>query len=103
MWIVWLILSNAGIFWLEYLYRSGKYPNFVVALPEILLPVLVSQMGLFYAFRQAPSLFICGSVFTLMNIALRLVNNHRLGETLNNYNIAGIALLVVSVILIKKP
>lgn len=102
-WILWLLVSNIGIFWLEHLYRSGKYPSYWVALPEILIPVLVSQAGLFYGFRSAPSLFVCGAAFTLMNVLLRLINSYRLGENLNVYNYTGIFLLVVSVFLIKKP
>ena len=101
MWIFWVLVANAGIFWVEHAYRSAKYGNFFLALPYIALPVIVSQAGLFYAFRQAPSLFLCGAVFTLVNVALRTINAYRLGEAPNIYNWAGIALLCISVILLK--
>lgn len=102
-WVLWLVVSNIGIFWLEHLYRSGKYPSYWVALPEIILPVLVSQAGLFYGFKLAPSLFFAGALFTLMNVSLRVINTYRLGENLNAHNYIGIILLVIAVFLIKKP
>ena len=100
-WLCWIVLSNLGIFWIEYVYRSGKYDSFMEALPFICVPVFVSQMGLFYGFRGASSLFMAGAAFTLINTALRLVNAMRLGETLNTYNYAGIVLLLVATFLIK--
>lgn len=100
-WTLWIVLSNLGIFWIEYVYRSGKYDSFTQALPFICVPVLVSQLGLFYGFRGASSLFMAGAVFTGINVALRLINTMRLGETLNAYNYAGILLLLVATFLIK--
>lgn len=101
VWIIAIAVSNAGIFWLEYVYRSARYDNFIQAVPYIIVPVLVSQAGLFYSFRLAPSIFLCGAVFTLANVGLRVVNAYRLGETPNMYNWCGILCLVVSVILLK--
>jgi len=100
-WILWIVVSNLGIFWIEYAYRSAKYDNFMEALPFIVIPVFVSQAGLFYGFRTAPSLFLCGAVFTLMNVVLRTVNAYKLGEIPNAYNWTGILFLCVSVVLLK--
>lgn len=100
-WIFWLFVSNAGIFWLEYVYRSARYGGFFESLPYITLPVLVSQMGLFYCFRDAPSLFFAGAVFTLSNVILRIVNTYLLGEHLSPINWFGVALLVIATVLIK--
>jgi len=100
-WICWIVVSNIGIFWIEYAYRSSKYDSFIEAIPYIAVPVLISQAGLFYGFRAAPSLFLCGAVFTLMNVALRVINAFRLGEAPNIYNWCGIAMLCVAVILLK--
>lgn len=100
-WIARVVVANVGIFWIEHAYRAAKYASFFHALPYIALPVLVSQAGLFYGFRQAPSLFLCGAVFTLINVALRVVNAFRLGEVPNAYNWAGILALVAAVILLK--
>lgn len=101
MYLLWLLVANAGIFWIEHVYRAGKYASFIEALPFIAIPILMGQVGLFYGFRQAPSLLFAGALFTLMNVMLRLVNTYRLGETLNYYNWLGVALLVASTILLK--
>jgi len=101
MWLIAIGIANVGIFWLEYVYRSARYDNFIQSVPYIIIPVLVSQAGLFYSFRLAPSIFLCGAVFTLVNVGLRVVNAYRLGEIPNMYNWLGIAFLVVSVILLK--
>lgn len=100
-WLCWIVLSNFGIFWIEYVYRSGKYGSFLEALPFICIPVFVSQLGLFYGFRGASSLFVAGAAFTVINVALRFVNTFRLGETLNTYNYIGILMLIVATFLIK--
>ena len=100
-WLVWLLLANAGIFWLEYIYRNGTYDSFIQASPYIVAPIVVSQAGLFYGFRGAPNLLLAGAVFTLMNLALRVVNSYRLGEHLNIYNWLGVLLLIVAMFLLK--
>jgi len=100
-WVLWLLISNAGIFWLEYAYRTSRYESFMVALPYIIFPILIGQVGLFYAFRTAPSLFVCGVVFTIVNVGLRLINSYYIGEHLNVWNWFGIVLLVCSLILLK--
>lgn len=100
-WIAWIFLANAGIFWLEYVYRNGTYNSFMQALPFTLLPMILGQVGLFYGFRTAPNLLLAGAVFTVVNVSLRLVNSYRLGEYLNGYNWAGVVLLLIATILLK--
>lgn len=100
-WVLWLCLSNAAIMLLEYLYRSGHYSSFLNALPYIALPMLISQAGLFYGFRGASSIFIAGAMFTLVNVILRVINSYILQEPPNIYNWTGLALLVVSIFLLK--
>lgn len=100
-WLLWLLLANGGIMWLEYQYRAGHYVSFLSALPYIILPILCGQVGLFYGFRGAPSIFLAGAVFTIVNVALRTINSFLLGEIPNLYNWLGIALLVVSTLLLK--
>ncbi len=100
-WLMWIVLSNIGIFWIEYVYRTGKYDSFFVALPYLVVPILTSQLGLFYGFRYAPTLFLAGAMFTLINVFLRIINTFRIGEGLNGYNWLGVLFLCVSVILLK--
>lgn len=101
MWILWILLANAGIMWLEYVYQTATYSSFLTALPYIVVPILVGQVGLFYGFRSAPNLFFAGAVFTLVNVGLRIINTYIIGESLNWYNIAGVGCLVLSTILLK--
>lgn len=99
--IFWLLFANAGIMWLEYSYRSGSYASFWVALPYIIIPIMVGQIGLFYGFRGAPNLFFAGALFTLINVGLRIVNSFILGEIPNAWNWLGVALMIVSLFLLK--
>ena len=101
MWILWLLIANGAIMWLEFSYRAGTYNSFFVALPYTIVPILLGQCGLYYAFRLAPSLLICGAAFTLVNVGLRVVNTYRLGEVINMYNWLGILFLIVSMFLLK--
>lgn len=101
MWILALLLANGAIMWLEYAYRAGTYTSFFVALPYTIVPILLGQLGLYYAFRLAPSLLLAGAAFTLVNVALRVVNTYRLGEAINTYNWLGIMFLIVSMFLLK--
>lgn len=101
MYILWLLLANVGIYWLEYVYRSGQYGSFVQALPYIVVPILMGQCGLYYGFRTAPSLLFAGALFTTINVLLRIVNSYRLEENLNLWNWLGVVLLVVSTLLLK--
>lgn len=101
MWIFWLFLANFAIMWLEFTYRAGTYNSFFAALPYTIVPILLGQIGLYYAFRLAPSLLVAGASFTLINVALRVINTYRLGEVINGYNWLGIAFLIVSMFLLK--
>lgn len=101
MWLAWIGLANVAIFWLEYIYRQGHYGSFWQALPYTVVPIFMGQIGLYYGFRLAPNLLLAGAAFTLMNIALRVVNSYRLGEYLNYYNWAGVVLLVIAMFLLK--
>lgn len=98
-WLLGMVVGNAGVMWLEWCYRVGRYDNFVSAMPSIIIPVLIAQAGLFYGFRTAPSLLLAGAVFSLLNIGLRAVNVYLLGETLNWYTWTGIVLLISATVL----
>jgi hypothetical protein len=100
-WFLWVLLSNGGIMWLEYQYRNGTYNHFFPALPYIFIPILMGQVGLFYGFRGAPNLLLAGATFTVINVALRIVNSYLLGEAPNLYNWTGVVLLVIATLLLK--
>jgi len=101
IWLFWLLGANVCIAVVESIYRGAFYHSFWIALPYIFIPMMLGQLCLFYGFRQGPSLFVCGSVFTLINVVFRIVNTYRLHEALNMYNWLGVAFLAASVLLLK--
>lgn len=101
MWILWIVLSNVSVTYLEWVYRTGKYPSFIESLPYIILPILVTQLGLFYGFKQAPSLFLCAAVFTTINTVLRVATVLYIGEQMQPINWLGVMFLFIGVVLLK--
>lgn len=97
----WLLLANGGIFWLERVYRIGQYGSFWQALPFIILPILLGQLGLYNGFHTAPSIFVAGIMFTVVNQVLRIVNALILGETVTIYQVVGITLTIIASYVVK--
>lgn len=101
MWILWIVLSNISVTYLEWAYRTAKYPEFFTSLPYIIIPILCTQLGLFYGFRQAPSLFLCAAVFTTINTLMRVATVIYLGEKMLLINWLGVAVLFAGVMMLK--
>jgi hypothetical protein len=101
MWIFWIVLSNVSVTYLEWAYRTARYPEFFGALPYIIFPILITQMGLFYGFRNAPSFFLCAAVFTTINTVFRIAMAMYIGERMLAVNWFGVLFLFVGVLLIK--
>lgn len=101
MWFIWILIANAGIMYLEHVYRNGAYTSFVTALPYTIIPILMGQVGLFYGFRGAPNLLFAGAIFTVVNVGLRIVNSYLLHEVPNWYQWAGVVLLITATFLLK--
>lgn len=100
-WLLWIILANVSVLYLEWAYRVAKYPDFVQALPYIALPVLFTQLGLFYGFRLAPSLFLGATAFTLINTLARVCVVLYIGEKMLPVNWIGVLFVCVGVLLLK--
>lgn len=100
-WLLWLLLANVAIAFVEWSYRVARYSTFLDALPYTIIPILIGQIGLFHGFRGASSLFVAAAVFTLCNVLLRVFVTYYIGETLNIANWCGVVLLVVAVLLLK--
>ena len=100
-WFLWIVLSNIGIAIIEFIYRTSRYNSFIEALPYIIVPILIGQVGLFYGFRAAPSLLLAGAVFTAINVSIRVCTSLYVGESLNLYNWAGVILLFTATVLLK--
>lgn len=101
MWLAWTFLANVSLLFVEYIYRKGEYPSFFEALPYIVIPIMLGQVGLFHAFRMAPSLLLATAVFTLMNNLCRIVSVQRLGESICAWNYLGVAFMCVGVFLLR--
>lgn len=102
-WFWWILLANGAIFFLEYVYRKGEFSSFLSALPYVIIPIMIGQLGLFYGFRVGglKTLVLAGAVFTLMNSVLRLANSLILGEKLGVLSFVGVFVLAVGTILLS--
>lgn len=100
-WLLWLVLASVSATGVEYTYRAASFNSFFGAAPYLCIPICCVQFGLFYGFRSAPSLFLASSVFTLFCVTMRVGSSYYLGESLSWFNWIGVALLVVSVTLLK--
>jgi uncharacterized membrane protein len=100
-WVCWILIANASVLYLEWAYRIAKYPSFWQALPYVAIPVLTTQLGLFYGFRQAPNLFLCAATFTVINTVSRVATVIYIGEKMSLANWAGVVFLLIGVILLK--
>lgn len=97
IWILWIIFACVAIFFLEYMYRIGHYDSFLQALPTLIIPMLIGQMGLFYGYRLAPSFLLAAIIFTLINQGTRPINIYLAGEHLTIYGWLAILCVVVGV------
>ena len=86
---------------LEYVYRIGWATSFWGSLHILIIPIMLGQLGLFYGFRLAPSLFLAGAVFSLMNLVLRSINVIVLKETFGWYQVVALILMVIATLLFK--
>lgn len=97
-WILWILLANISIAVIEYFYRIGRFETFWQALPFLIVPIIMGQIGLFYGFRAggASTLIHAGIVFTLMNLLFRLANTWLVGEVITSNTIIAIILTGVA-------
>lgn len=99
-WLLGIFTANFGIFGLEWIYRTSKFPDFSSALfgsPFFIPLILLGQFGLFWGFRGggASSLIYAGIVFTVMNLAFRIVNTYVfIGESVSPYTWGALFLMV---------
>jgi len=100
-WVLWLGMSNIGISVIEYVYRTSRFETFFAALPYIIVPILLSQWGLYNGFAKCESLILAGATFTAINLILRIIVSYYIGEHLNCYNFVGLLLFFISLLLIK--
>ncbi len=102
-WFVWSILSNLAIAVIEYLNRTGGFAHPGEAFLRTGWLIVVAQVGLFYAWRDAPSFMVAWAMFTAGNIGLRVLSAHFLvGERLTMHVAFGIGLVLLGGHLVRQ-
>lgn len=95
-WWLWGLVANLAIGVVEYVNRTGGYSSFWAALPVTAAPLVLAQIGLFYCWKDAPSMMMGWAVFTLGNVVIRLLSVRFLvGETLSPLVLLGVVLIVL--------
>ena len=102
-WVAWSLVANVAIIGLEYMYRMVDYRSFWDGLPHFVLPILATQLALYYMFKDAPSYLLAWAAFTVGNTVLRLMSNHWfIGDKMNWMIMAGVSVIVLGTFLIKE-
>jgi len=101
----WLIASlgaNLAINAIEYLNRTGGFATPIDAFKVTAPLIILAQIGLFYAWKGAPSMMVAWAVFSSANCVVRLLSNHYLvGEPLAWQGWAGVAVMFGGMWLVK--
>lgn len=102
-WYMWSILANFAIAATEYLNRTGGYGHAGEAFLRTAPLIFVAQVGLFYAWRDAPAFMTAWAFFTVGNIGLRVLSAHfMVGERLTLDVAFGIALVIMGGHLVRE-
>lgn len=75
-WVLFSLMANACIMWVEYANRYLAGDTWLSVLQWTALPIVVAQFGLYKAFNGAPHLLAAWLVFTIGNCAMRLALVH---------------------------
>lgn len=101
-WWMASLLANFSIATLEYLNRTAGFVDFRHALTMTAPFILLSQFGLFYTWRDAPSFMFAWAFFFAGNATMRLVNAQWfVGEPLSPLTLAGVGVIVAGACLVK--
>ncbi len=95
-WFVWSVVANFAIATTEYMNRTGGFTHAGEAFLRTGPLIFLAQVGLFYAWRDAPSFMYAWAIFTAGNIALRVLSAHYLvGERLTLSVGFGVGLVIL--------
>lgn len=100
-WILWSLIANAAIIWIEHIYRF-QVPSFWQALPMVLPLVFISQWGLFHVFNSPKHWLMAWVVFTLGNTVMRLVVVAHSKDVFNLHIVGGTALVLAGAFMISQ-
>lgn len=75
-WWAWSLVANLAIAAIEYLNRAGGFSGPGAAFLRTGPLIVLSQIGLFYCWRHAPSFLLAWVFFSIGNSGLRLLSSH---------------------------
>jgi hypothetical protein len=103
VWVLFSLMSNAAIQWVEYLNRTSTAAGFVQQLTWTWPLILVAQWGLFETWRGAPHVLAAWLVFTVGNCVMRLLmSRFILGESFQWWGLLGVAGMMASAWVVKE-
>ena len=101
-WIVYSILANISIAYVEYINHAADKPTWLQALPYTAVPIIIAQYALYRAFSGASSMFLAWAVFTVGNSLMRVVSvKYMVNQPVNIYHICGIVGMLASAYVVK--
>jgi drug/metabolite transporter (DMT)-like permease len=102
-WVLYSLMANACIQFVEYTNRTGTADTFAGTLWRTWPFILLAQWGLFETWRHAPHFLAAWLVFTLGNSACRLlVSKYVVGETFAWWGLAGVACMMGGAFIVKE-
>lgn len=100
-WYCWGILANVFIALIEYVNRTGEY-GYLGTLRYTAPLIFAAQMGLFYAWRDAPSMMLAWAAFTVGNTVIRLASvQWAVREPPTFAALAGVAVMVAGAFMVQ--
>jgi hypothetical protein len=99
-WWLPLVVSSCCIQFVEYTNRRAE--SWQAALPVTIVPIIISQWGLFYGWRYAPAMLTAWAMFTLTNSILRIGSSVVLGENFSYLTPVGVAVMFAGATLVRE-
>ena len=104
-WWIASILANVAIAAVEYCNRmSGVHDSNLWDTLKMTAPmILIAQIGLYFAWRDAPSMMFAWAFFSVGNSLIRLASTYFLvGEPVGWLTVAGVSLMFGGALLVKS-
>ncbi len=103
-WMVWAVIANGAIQWVEYANRHYGDDGWVSLLPMTIPFIIVAQYGLFRAFHDAPHWMVAWAFFTIGNSLLRLVLVKLTGQPVESWPhvLAGVTVMMAGAYWMKE-
>jgi hypothetical protein len=103
-WYIAAIVANLAIAGVEFVNRrSGSLDTGLMETLALTAPLIfIAQIGLYYCWRDAPSMMLAWAVFTVGNTSLRMISSqYMVGEPLSWATVAGVSTIFFGAYLVK--